>query len=214
MAACPVMWVPACDRETTPLLQATLAPEGEPMSLRQTYDRLREWYASRSYLAMWSYVDPARRDELMDLLMAMDELLSANAATLRSIQASCPGIDARAFDLSSVADHLGLFSRRIEVIEEQAGAQVGVLTVQVAGRLPLVPLEFRKEDGRWVYDPGTTLPEMTNIIRQMADAMNRVAFVVSMGPRTREEIGEEFRCRISPKLEQISALHPPPDATR
>ncbi len=200
----------ACDRKAPGPCQASSVPQGPPLSLRQTYDRLRDWHAKHSYLAMLPHMDPDSRDEVIDLLMAMDELLAANAGAQLAISKACPGIEAERFDLAAqLADSLELFSTHIEFISDRRDGDRGTVTVQIAGRVPLTHINFRRRAGHWVYLPGPVGRDLIPITRAITGALNRIALVVSAGPRTREEIEAEYRLRIGRKLKRIGQLTAP-----
>jgi len=194
---------PACKRETPRASQAAFHPPRKPMSLHETCGYLRECHATRSYLAMRPYVDSAHYDHLIDLLTAMDELLVANAGTQMAIRQACPGIEAGRFDMSPMANHLELFSRDVEFVGQQVEGDCGTVTVQIAERLPLTRLDFKRGNAHWLYLPGRTDPEIVPVIREMADALNRITMILASGLKTEKEIEDEFHCRISPKLERI-----------
>ena len=206
-AACSTLLIAACDRSPPALRQTISADHAPPLSLRETYDRLREWHANRSYLAMRPYIDSRSRDEVIDLLIAIDELFVANAAAQHAIAKACPGIPARRFDLAGqIADNLELFSKHVEFVSQQESGNRGTVMVQIAGRVPLAHVNFQRRDGYWVYVPGPVGPDLIPMIRAMADALNRIALVVSNEPRTRGEIEAEYRLRIGPKLRRIGQL--------
>jgi len=178
-------------------------PAGPPLSLRETYDRLREWHSTCSYEAMGPYIDATSRDEVVDLLVVMDELLAANAAARAAITRACPGIAAAAFDMSHMANALELFSRDVQLIRVDEEGNRGLITVQIARRLPLKYPAFERRAGHWVYVPGPLGRDFVTVIREMTGALNHLALVLLAGPRSDAEIEAEYRRRIGPKLEVL-----------
>ena len=202
-AAFSTFLIPACDRDDRSYWSAMPAADGPPLSLRETYDRLRDWHAKRSYLAMRPFIDAGSRDELIDLLIAFDELLLANSGAQLAIVKACPTIRAEAFDMSPMADWLELFSQRLEFVSLQEEGDRGTIAVQIAGRLP-EELEFERQDGRWVYLPGPIGPDLIPLVRDIARALNRITLAVSTGPHTAEEIEAEYRLRVGRRLERVN----------
>ena len=78
---CSLVWLSpsGCERSEAPSDQPILSSVDGPTSLRSTFDCLREWYVRGSYSVMRPYIDPTCRDDVIDLLIVVDELLAANA---------------------------------------------------------------------------------------------------------------------------------------
>ena len=56
--------------------------ETPPDTVQATFQAMRDWYAQGAYARLRPHIDPAQRDNLIDLLVALDELLAANEAVL------------------------------------------------------------------------------------------------------------------------------------
>jgi len=202
-AACILAWLSlsGCERGATSSEPPVSSCVDEPTSLHETFDCLREWYARGSYTAMRPYIDPTCRDDVIDLLIAVDELLAANAGALGAIREACPRIDLTLFDMSALQnEYLDLFSRDVRVIRLAESDGRGTVTVQIGPRLPLAHLRFQQRQGRWIYVPGETAPELVGRLRGIARAWDRLTLVVSARPHSAEEIMHEYRLRIQPKL--------------
>ena len=80
-SACALAWLSlsGCERGDASSAKPVSSSVTEPTSLRDTFDSLREWYARGSYSAMRPYIDPAYRDDVIDLLIVLDELLAENS---------------------------------------------------------------------------------------------------------------------------------------
>jgi len=138
---------------------------------------------------------------VIDLLMVVDELLAANAGARQAIREACPQIDLAPFDMSALQnEYLDLFSRDVQVVRLDESDDQGTATVQLGSRLPLAHLHFQKQQGRWIYVPGETTPELVGRLREIARAWDRLTLVVSQRSHTPEEIMHEYRLRIQPKL--------------
>jgi hypothetical protein len=194
----------ACD-ESTPDSSPVCRMTGEPLSLSDTFHQLRACAATRSYRAMGPYIEPASRDEVIELLIAVDELLMANEAALQAAKRACPEMDVRAFDLSAMADDLDLFSRNVTYVACEELGDRGVVTASVSGRLPLDSIDFIHRGDYWMYDPGPSSPGMASTIREIARALNRIAFVLSKQSVTIDDVRAEYRLRVSPKIRRLVA---------
>jgi len=196
--------VTACD-ESTPGSSPACLTTGEPLSLPDTFHQLRACLAERSYRAMEPYIDQAGRDEVIELLIAMDELLAANDAALQATTQACPDMDVQPFDMASVADSLDLFSREVTYVSCEESGDRGAVTANVSGRLPLDRIEFVRKGDYWMYDPGPSQPTVTSTIREIALAMDRIVFVIANRTLSPDEIREEYRLRVAPQVRRLVA---------
>ena len=211
-AACILAWLSlsGCERGDAASDQPVPSCADGPATLRDTFDCLREWYALGSYTTMRAYIEPTRCDDVIDLLIVVDELLAANAGARQAIQEACPQINPALFDMSALQnEYLDLFSRDMEVVRLDESDGKGTVTVQVGNRLPLAHLRFQKRQGRWIYVPGETSPELVGRLREIARAWDRLTLVVSQRPHSPEEIMHEYRLRIQPKLKlELTSTRP------
>jgi hypothetical protein len=200
----------ACREEDRPLLAAFDEPGGEPKSLRETFDFLREAHRRKSYLALRPYLDPAERDVTIDLLTAVDELLAANAAAQQAVARAAPLAPREQWDVSAkVLDTLELFSREVHVVgqREDPTGQTGEIWVLIAGEPPPVTARFVRRNGHWVYSPGTGGAALVQAYRGLTRALERVArAVASAGTLTPEQVEYEYRLRLEPQLRQMRTL--------
>lgn len=182
------------------------AGAARPMSLAETYDFLRDAHAHARYGAIRPCLEPAQRNETVDLLITVGEFLAANEATLSAVRKSCPQMPTRQIDFSSIGDNLGLFSQHVERITVAEQGDRGIVTVQVAGQLPLVDLVFRRTGGVWRYVPGRGNPEVLQIIRQMREALDQIRRVALAGPHTPREIEREYKLRLGRRLRRMAQI--------
>jgi hypothetical protein len=198
LSLCCVLVPAGCNRQKVDPLAATAAKLTSP---RAVYDQLRQWHVAHSYQNMMPWISPAARDDVLEQLVAVDELMAANTSAQVAITQSCPDVDPRPFDMSAMTNFLGLFSRDSEFIDEKIEGDTATVTVQVAGRLPLTYLDFQRYEGRWVYLPGESVEDLAPGIRLLAKGLSRFATVVAAGACSPEKIASEFRYRVVPKLD-------------
>jgi hypothetical protein len=195
-----------CDRSSPNLAKADALASARKYSLRETYDHLRDWYTRRAYWSIRPYIDNSHNQDVIDMLIAVDELLAANAGTQRAIRTACPTFPAERLDLSKLADNLDLFSREVRFVSAEENGSQGIVRVRIPRRIDPVDLRFEHRDGIWVYLPGSGGAEMVPVIREMTVAMDRISLTLASESKSPEDIGNEYRLRIGPKLKRITQL--------
>ena len=195
-----------CGHNTPKLAKAEATAGAKKYSLHDTYDHLRDCCTRRAYWAMRPYIDPAHCEDVLDLLIAVDELLAANAGTQRAIRTACPTFPAERLDLSTLADNLDLFSRTVRFVSQQESGSTGMVRVRIGDRSELSDLPFENRHGYWVYMPGGSPADLLQVIRDMRVALDRITLTLGDQPKSPEQIGNEYRLRIGPKLKRISQL--------
>ncbi len=185
---------------------------GPPKDVRQTFDCLRAWHERGSYAAMRPYLDPDTSEDLVDLLVAMDELTAANAGAQAAIRRTCPETDPARYDLSYLQQYLAFFSKDVEYVREKDKGNEAVVFVQIGGRMPLQELQFRRHregrsPSRWVYVPGGQVGQLAPLIRDVAGALSQIALVLSSSKNvTPELVRSEFEVRIRQRILKKAGL--------
>lgn len=187
-----------CDRRNTDPSALGLPPTASP---KEVYEQLRKWHASHSYGSMAPWVHPDSSDELIELLISIDEMMTANTTVQVALAQYCPHIDPRQFDLPAIGYFLELFAQDARFVSETINGDRAVVAIQVAGRLPLRYPEFGRYEGRWVYMPGKVSREMVRGVRDLAKGLTRFAAAITAGARTQKQLDSEFRYRVAGKLE-------------
>jgi hypothetical protein len=180
-------------------------PEPSPISLRETFDALRQWHRQGSYRRLRPFIEPESRETVMDLIAVIEELRAANAAALEAGEAACSTFDAKAWDLAPLLEPIELFSKELSVTDVKESGTTGQVLV-VIGSPPPVPIDFKKVDDRWVYVPGETMAAAVPVLRELAQALVRAAIVFQSGPLTRARVDEEYLFRVDPKLVQLRKI--------
>lgn len=183
-----------------------------PVTVRQTFDCLRAWHAAGAYQAMRPYIDPSVGEEVLDLLIALDELMAANAGAQDAIRRACPQADLTRLDLSYLEQYMGLFSRDTTFLREIQKDDRTTVIAQIGDRLPLEELQFRREHvrgqpGRWVYVPGRSVPKLVQLLRDMTRALDQITLVMADAKDvTPEKVMDEYRIRVVAKLRRYANL--------
>jgi hypothetical protein len=177
-----------------------------PSTARDTFERLRDCRKTGAYAAMRPYIHDSGRDGMIDLLVAVDELVLANAAVQEAVRQVCPGTDAP-YDLSAVQDWLEIFSREVNLIDVKQTGDQATLTFQIARRLPVISTQFVRTDGVWQYVPAPDQAGVVRAVRQLTRALGQIELSLSKQPvLTPEQVREEYRTRLEPKLKVFRQL--------
>jgi hypothetical protein len=141
----------SCGRTAAPASAPSVTPNVSP---RRTLELLLAARQDGRSDLMRDYIAPARVDDVIALLAAVDEFLAANESLCRDVSARFePGV-ASAIDQSRLGGHLDIFSRSVELRDERVLDDRAEVTFLVESRLPLRTAKLQRLDGKWRYDPG------------------------------------------------------------
>ena len=183
-----------------------------PATVRQTFNCLRAWHDAGAYGALRPYLDPDAGEEVVDLLVALDALMAANAGAQNAVRHASPDADAARLDLAYLEQYMGLFSRRTTFLRVIQKEEHTLVIAQVGDRLPLEEMRFRRhhvrgQPGRWVYVPGTTPPGLVQLIREITRALDQITLVFAdardVSP---ESVLREYQIRVAGKLRRYATL--------
>lgn len=160
--------------EAPPALVAARSPA-------ETVTLLHSLYQRRDYDGIAPYVVAERRDGMIAILKAIDEVLSANAESRKAAKAAYTDRPFDALDLSVMADNLGPFSARVRLISQRFKGDVAVVTLQEGDHVPVVHAEFGWWEGRWQYHPERAPTCLAAELRALAAAMRELRDSVNAG---------------------------------
>jgi len=163
-AATPSTQVDSSPR-TSRVVQEPVKPAQSPA---ETVSLLRLLHQRRDYNALAAYVVGEERDAMVDVLKAIDEVLSANAALLDAAQTAYSEELYEPFDLSAMADNLGPFSSRVSLISQSLKGDTAVVTFQEGENVPVVHAIFVWAEERWQYQPQTIPAHLPGDLRKLA----------------------------------------------
>ncbi|MHC4092355.1 MAG: hypothetical protein ACYSVY_19140, partial [Planctomycetota bacterium] len=110
----------------------TRSAVGDPVTPSDTVRRVNELRRAGRLQDMAQYVTRERRQPVIELIQAVDQLILDNQVLQERIRASGATASAALFDRSSVANIIGVFSTDVEIIQEDVTDTTAVVTVQVA----------------------------------------------------------------------------------
>ncbi len=186
------------------------ADDASPETPLAVAGHLRDWHRERRYRLLEPYVEPEQRVLLVDTLMAFNRFLEANERSQRRLWAMHGERVGVEFDLSHLADAMGLFSPDVEFRSERIDGNQAVLSVQVAGRVPLEEHQFVRRDRRWVYAPESPIPSLPELIHELAAGMEEFTRQLEKGDLSVARVRSEFRHRVYRRIRKIRSALPGP----
>ena len=162
--------------------------------------RWRQWRDQRRYRLIEAHIDPDQRATFIDTLICVDMFLEANDQVGRAVAEVIGDYRFEEWDLSIVAQSLGLFSEPIEIIRVDRDGERAVVVYQAADRLPLENADLRADPDGWVYLPGAGNAALPAAFRGLAATLSDIAVRIRSDSLNRDQINREFRLRVWPRL--------------
>lgn len=159
--------------------------------------RLLDHRGRHRYHDLAALVVPPRGSEVLNVLMAVDEFLAANGRLCDWIRTHVAVGLAQTIDQSYVlddlsdyaGDDLGVFSRRVTLLDAAVGDTVATVGYTVEGRVPAKCARLRVIGGQWLYDPGPPVSEhLPAAFRDMARGLDLVLAELEAGRITRQQL--------------------------
>lgn len=139
-----------------------------------------------------SFLIPQQREPVVELIQSVDRLIAANSVLQLAVTEHLGPASARALDRSNVANLIGVFSRDVEVITEEVSLDRAVVTIQVNRRVPLNEIVMVRDGNRWLIQTDPPIPGVAEDLRHLADALERMARLVSDSPMTLAQARREL----------------------
>jgi hypothetical protein len=174
--------------------------EGDADAPARLFARLRELHEQHGYKAMESLVDPDRCAVLVDTLMAVDGFLQAGAQLQRAAERLGPTA-AVICDIRSLADYLGPFSRKVQIVSTRIEGDTAVVAYQVGERVPVERAEMRWVSGRWRYMPDEPDYELPKLLTRLADRMDALRSEAEAGTVAEQTFIDEYTRQVLTPLQ-------------
>jgi len=196
--------VAGCRRQVP---DSAAAQGASPADAADTLRSIRQWYQAGQYRLIEPYVVAERRTQLVDTLMAVDQVLSASRR-LQKLVSDQLGVDiAQAWDLSHLQYSIGPFSRDVKVIRSQQQGGRATVVIQVAQRIPLLDVQFvRDQAGLWQYAPDDPVTGLPDGLRQLARSLNDLADELAKTRLTRQQFKQRFDRQVLPRIDALGEL--------
>lgn len=212
MLSCVLATVALGCRDDPPAASAQAPQPRIAASPTDAFFAIREAYEAGQLGRVEPYLLPEHRVVLIDTLMAMRALRAANDRMYAAVERQFGRWTADVLDRSRLLDYFGLFAPEVSFICEEGpdpldGNRVSVC-IQVGDNLPLERIDFVCQAGRWYYDPGTPIPElsavkMPEVLNGLARGLDLVADRLERNELTREQLLSEFRTRLDPLIRKL-----------
>jgi hypothetical protein len=209
--------IAACDRPPRPAPAAGAAalPQETPL---QVVEQLIAARQSGTYQPLNDLIVPEQVHEVVRTLVAVDEFLMENDALCAYVRERFTLGLSQSIDQSRWAKQLGVFSKYVEVLEQQVDGLHATVSYKVDGQLPVGRAELVRIDGRWRYDAGPGYdPQLPAAFQRMAQGLRLVLDDLKSGRLAEDTIRaqperllEEVRIRLLPGIK----LFPSAPATR
>ena len=191
---------------------AAIAGNAQSSDPIESIHRWRQWRDERRYRLIEAHIDRDQRATFIDTLICVDMFLAANDQVRRAVAEVIGEHRFEEWDLSVVAQSLGLFSEPIKILRVDRDAERAVVIYQAADRLPLENAELRADPDGWVYLPGDGNAALPAAFRGLAATLSDIAARIRADALGRDQINREFRLRIWPRLMKALKLAQPPPA--
>lgn len=147
-----------------------------------------------------------QRKAVVDLVMSVDRLATANDTLTLATREHLGAATAETVDRPGLANIIGVFSRDVELIDEHVTGDKAVVTIQVAGRIPLEEIELVRRQRRWLIQTDPPVEGMTDALRRHADTLIGLARAVREGKYDAGSLVRELEARETSSGRRISKL--------
>lgn len=176
-----------------------------PATPMATVERIRSLRNDGRYHELRAFVPPQEVATTIDFLMAMDEVISANAGVQAAVRRHAPASVAE-LDLSVLRNLQGVFSADVKVVDERVDGKNAWVSIEVGGQLPLEQVRLTREDTRWVYHPDASLKGFPESLQRLAASLRRVAKIIEAGSKQPNDIRDAYRVCVSPHVKNVQQL--------
>ncbi|MCH7700859.1 MAG: hypothetical protein IID37_04155 [Planctomycetes bacterium] len=158
----------------------------------ETARLLRQLRTSGRLAQLRPYLAPDHCEAILDVILAVDQLAVA-ADELRSAVGDTIGeATADLYDFTAAANALELFSRDVELVDDQVRGDEASVVIQVASRVPLNTVRFRRIKGRWILQTDPPIAGLPGAVLELAAAMRRCAVEQRRNHWTIERLNKEL----------------------
>ncbi len=194
----------ACERERSPGNGGDVAHKSdlsgknssdENLSPMETVRRVREYRLSGRLGLLEADLIPEQRTSVVGLIQSVDRLLWANGVLQAAVTSHLGPATARAFDRTEAANAIGVFSRDVDLLDERVEGDRAVVTVQVAGRVPLEEVNLVRRDDRWLIQTDPPIPGVAEALNNLAQVLVDTARLLDDGNMSAGELQRELALR-------------------
>jgi hypothetical protein len=184
--------------------QAAGSKKPDP-ALAELVEQLREYHRLRQYQRIEELVASECRRDLIKLLSVVDRILLANGQVMTVIRKTCPPPESERWDLSMIADSMGIFSSNLKAVDTTVQGDEAIFHYQVGESVPLRRAIFVRRGDQFCYRPDT-VPGLAELLDELAVALDSLAATFQAKPPTQQDIESEYRHRILPIIGRMEKL--------
>jgi hypothetical protein len=182
------------------------ASRDETLSPIDRLVRVREYHRTGRLSLVERSIVPEQRTAVSELLYTVDRLGRAGDAFHEAVRKHLGLASAEMFDYSQVANIIGVFSRDVELIDQRIEGDAAVVTIQVAGRVPLDEVHLVLRDGQWLITTDPPIAGLAVELRKLADVWVDLSRQIEKQRLTASELKRELDARQGPITRRIAAL--------
>jgi hypothetical protein len=181
------------------------------LSPRQTVLTLIKAHQTGDYRQIAELTIPERADDVCAILAAVNRFLIANRQLCELVaQEVGPGV-AQAIDHGHHAYYLDIFSKYVEVLDEDVRGDRATVAFLVDGQLPARRAELRLVNHAWRYDPGpgdyrqlaAAFTRMSEGLEQVYDGIRHGLLPVQTLREDPDRLIDEVRIRMLPGVKLL-----------
>ena len=180
---------------------------GGALSPIETARLVHQYRVSGQLKRLEPYLLPEQRPHLIELFQSVDQLVSAKQVLKAAVERHLGSATAEVFVKVGMANILGVFSKDVEILDEQITGDKAVVTIQVAGRVPLERVHFVRHEGRWVVQEDPPILGVAQELRNLADVYVAVARMMDERPMTALQLRQELEMRRAPIERRMAELY-------
>ncbi len=182
------------DRTTSPVSAAS------PLEAARLLHALHE---QREYGKIAQLIVDERRASTLRVLIALDEAIAANADLRRTAETAYSGPQSEYWDLASMENNLGIFSKKVSFINVAYRGDEAVVTFQQGDFVPLVHEDFVQQDGLWRLRPDHTPEQLPASLNELARVIREVEGEVAKGASLNAYV-DSFVYRVVPQMRRVA----------
>jgi len=182
------------------------AVQDSTLSPLKAVARMREYRRMGRISLVERSTVPERRAAVGELLHTADRLERAGEALHEAVRKHLGLASAEMFDYSQVANIIGVFSRDVELIDQRIEGDTAVVTIQVAGRVPLDEVRLVLREGNWLITTDPPIAGLAGELRKLADVWLDLSQQIERKGLTAAQLKRELDARQSPIARRLATM--------
>lgn len=163
---------------------------------------LHELHESREYGKIAQLITEEHRALTLKLLIALDDAILANANLRRTAETAYFGPQSEYWDLASMENNLGVFSKKVAFISVAYRGNEAVVSLQQGECVPVVHVNFVLRNGEWLLSPDQTPEQLPAELNELARLIREVESEVARGVSLNVYV-DAFFYRVVPQMKRI-----------